>query len=201
MNNKFFSLSLEKQNKILNAAYKVFSNNIYRKASMLDIAKESEVSKSLLFHYFYNKQTLYLYLWDFALKKTREISSEFKVTETKDFFEMLKRNLIAKCTLIRKYPYLNAFCLKAYYEPDLEIQKLIQLSVHKIVVENESLLLETMRGTEFRTDIDVNLMYREICWTADGYLRQRMLINNWDTDEVEKDFLAFIEQWKKIYLA
>lgn len=200
MNNNFFSLPLEKQNKILNAAYKVFSNNIYRKASMLDISKESEVSKSLLFYYFHNKQALYLYLWDFALKKTREISSYFKVTETKDFFEMLKRNLITKCTLIRQYPYLHTFCLKAYYEPDLEIQKLIQLSVHKIAVENESLLLETIRGTEFRIDIDLNLMYREICWTADGYLRQRILINNWDTDEVEKDFLALIEQWKKIYL-
>lgn len=200
MNDKFFSLPLEKQNKMLNAAYKVFSNNSYRKASMFDIAQEGGVSKSLLFHYFHNKQALYLYLWDFALKKTQETTSEFKVTETEDFFEMLKRNLIAKCTLICHYPYLHTFCLNAYYEPDLDIQNSIQVSVQNIVVENESLLLEAMKGTKFRSDIDLNLMYRGMTWAADGYLRQRILLSNWNTDEVERDFLALIEQWRKIYV-
>lgn len=200
MNDKFFSLPLEKQNQMLNAAYKVFSNNSYRKASMLDIAQEGGVSKSLLFHYFYNKQALYLYLWDFALKKTQETASHFKVTETEDFFEMLKRNLIAKCTLIRHYPYLHTFCLKAYYEPDLDIQNSIQINVQNIAIDNESLLLEAMKGTKFRSDIDLNLMYREMTWAADGYLRQRMLLSNWNTDEVERDFLALIEQWRKIYV-
>lgn len=200
MNTKFFSLSVEKQNKMLNAAYKVFSANSYRKASMLEIAEESGVSKSLLFHYFHNKQSLYLYLWDVALAKTREMTNVFKVTETNDFFDMLRRNLMAKCALIRHHPYLHAFCLHAYYEPDVEIQQLIQKRVHRIFTEQESLLIATMKHTNFREDIDVSLMYREIQWAADGYLRQRLLMDHWDTAEVEEDFSAFIKQWEKIYL-
>lgn len=201
MNTKFFSLSVEKQNKMLNAAYKVFSANSYRKASMLEIAEESGVSKSLLFHYFHNKQSLYLYLWDVALAKTREMANVFKVTETTDFFDMLRRNLMVKCALIRQHPHIHAFCLHAYYEPDVEIQQLIQKRVHRIFTEQESLLIETMKYTNFREDIDVSLMYREIQWAADGYLRQRLLVERWDTNEVEADFSAFIKQWEKIYLA
>lgn len=52
MNNKFFGLSIEKQQRIVNAAYKVFSENSYKKAPMSEIADEGSVSKALLFHYF-----------------------------------------------------------------------------------------------------------------------------------------------------
>ena len=38
MNDKFFKLPLEKQRRIINAAYKVFSENSYKKAPMSEIA-------------------------------------------------------------------------------------------------------------------------------------------------------------------
>ena len=53
MNSKFFGLSIEKQQRIVNAAYKVFSENSYKKAPMSEIADEGGVSKSItisLFH-------------------------------------------------------------------------------------------------------------------------------------------------------
>ena len=60
MNEKFFSLPQEKQQTILNAGYRVFSQNTYKKSPMSEIAAEAGISKSLLFHYFRNKQELYL---------------------------------------------------------------------------------------------------------------------------------------------
>ena len=56
MNDKFYALSEEKQSRILNAAYKVFAMNQYKKAPTSEIAAEAGISKSLLFHYFHNKQ-------------------------------------------------------------------------------------------------------------------------------------------------
>ncbi len=56
MNNKFFNLSLEKQQRIINAAYKVFSRSSHKKAPMSEIADESGISKALLFHYFTSKK-------------------------------------------------------------------------------------------------------------------------------------------------
>ena len=53
MNEKFFSLPAEKQQAIINAGYRVFSQNSYKKSPMNDIAEAAGISKALLFHYFY----------------------------------------------------------------------------------------------------------------------------------------------------
>jgi len=47
MNDKFFKLPLEKQQRIINAAYKVFSQNSYRKAPMSEIADERRYFESI----------------------------------------------------------------------------------------------------------------------------------------------------------
>ena len=90
MNEKFFNLSIEKQRRIINAAYMVFSENSYKKAPMSEIANAGGISKALLFHYFTNKKELYMYLWNNAIGETQKTSAMFHVTETTDFFEMLQ---------------------------------------------------------------------------------------------------------------
>ena len=96
MNEKFYNLPAEKQQRIINAAYKVFSQNSYKKAPMSEIADEGSISKALLFHYFKNKKELYLYLWNNAMELTRNATKRYQIFDTDDFFEMLKRNLLAK---------------------------------------------------------------------------------------------------------
>ena len=64
MNEKFFSLPEEKQQEIINAGYRVFSQNTYKKSPVSEIAAEAGISKSLLFYYFRNKKELYLFLWE-----------------------------------------------------------------------------------------------------------------------------------------
>ena len=66
MNEKFFSISKEKQERIIRCAYEVFSQNSYKEASMSKIADAGGISKSLLFHYFSNKREFHLYLWENA---------------------------------------------------------------------------------------------------------------------------------------
>ena len=91
MNYKFYALPVEKQSQILNAAYKVFAMNQYKKAPTSEIAAEAGISKSLLFHYFYNKQELYIFLWNYAADLTKKYMCKYKVYETDDFFEMMRR--------------------------------------------------------------------------------------------------------------
>ena len=62
MNEKFFHLPEEKQQRILNAGFRVFSQNSYKRSPMSEIAAEAGISKSLLFFYFRNKKELYLFL-------------------------------------------------------------------------------------------------------------------------------------------
>ena len=72
MNDKFYALPEEKRNRIINAGFRVFSQNSYRKSPMNEIAAEAGISKSLLFFYFKNKKEFFLFLWDSVKKITIE---------------------------------------------------------------------------------------------------------------------------------
>lgn len=60
MDERFFNLPEEKQQRIINAAFMVFAENCYKKAPMSEIAEAGNISKALLFHYFHNKKDLYI---------------------------------------------------------------------------------------------------------------------------------------------
>lgn len=200
MNDKFFRLPLEKQQRIINAAYKVFSENSYKKAPMSEIATEGCVSKALLFHYFTNKKELYMYLWANAIEMTREAIIEYKTLETDDFFEMLKRSLLSKCSLMRDYPHLYVFCLRAYYETDPEIQNSIQENYNDVSKVSEMTVFEKIDISKFRKDIDIKTMYAEIFYAVDGYMLKKYRSNCIVPDEIEKEIIVLIDFWKKVYM-
>ena len=79
MNEKFYTLSKEKQDTIINAGFKVFSDNSYKKSPVQQIADEANISKSLLFYYFKDKKELYLFLWNKCAQITYSILDKYKV--------------------------------------------------------------------------------------------------------------------------
>ena len=90
MNPKFFSLPEEKQYAIVNAGFRVFSRNTYRKSPVSEIAGEAGISKALLFHYFRNKKELYLFLWDTCARITVEEMERCGAYEQTDLFDWMK---------------------------------------------------------------------------------------------------------------
>ena len=93
MNEKFFSLPEEKQQAIINAGYRVFSQNTYKKSPVSEIAAEAGISKSLLFYYFRNKKELYLFLWEKCAQVTIEYMKEYGCYDKKDLFRMMYREM------------------------------------------------------------------------------------------------------------
>ena len=199
MDEKFYNLPSEKQQRIINAAYKVFSQNSYKKAPMSEIADEGGISKALLFYYFTNKKGLYLYLWNNAMELTNRVAKEFRVLDTVDFFEILKRNLLAKCSLMSRHPYIYAFSLKAYYEQYPEVKQVIQESFIGINQSNKNTIFDKIDTNVFRTDIDLKLMYAEITYALDGYLLNKCRSEIIVIDEIEKEVSSMISFWKQVY--
>ena len=68
MNEKFFDLNKEKQDRMINASLKLFALNGYKHASTDDIVTEAGISKGLLFHYFGSKLGLYTFLYDYSVR-------------------------------------------------------------------------------------------------------------------------------------
>ena len=68
MNEKFYSLPKEKQQRIIQAGYRVFGGGSYKKCPVGEIAREAGISKSLLFYYFKNNfQKIFAYLKNFII--------------------------------------------------------------------------------------------------------------------------------------
>lgn len=61
INEKFASLSQEKQMEIINAGLECFGQYGYKKANTEQIALKAGISKGLLFYYFRNKKTFYFF--------------------------------------------------------------------------------------------------------------------------------------------
>lgn len=200
MNEKFFSLPEEKQQSIINAGYRVFSQNSYKKSPMKEISDAAGISKSLLFHYFHNKKELYLFLWDKCAEITSEYLAEYGCYQQKDFFDIMYQGLQAKMRIMKQYPDLGAFVIKAYYEKDPAVCQDIQKSVEKNVADKANAKLLKIDPEQFVPGIDLEMMYQDMYLASQGYLWEKLQRGNIDIDQMEKDFIRMIEFWKKIYL-
>lgn len=131
MNERFYALPPEKQQAIINAGYRVFPQNSFKNSPMSEIAAEAGISKSLLFHYFHNKKELYLFLWDKCAETTIEFLTRYGCYGQTELFESMERGMRAKMEIIRLYPDMGNFTIKAFYEKDAGISAAIQESYHR----------------------------------------------------------------------
>ena len=200
MNEKFFNLPIEKQERIINAGYRVFSQNSYKKSPMSEIADAAGISKSLLFHYFLNKKELYMFLWDNCAKTTVQYLTEYKCYEQKDLFEMMYRGMQAKMEIIRKYPDMARFVIKAYYEKDPAVCDDIRQSYQKLLNMKSKATLMKLEPEKFMPGLNLQMMYREMFWAAEGYLWEKVQQGSLNMEQMEDDFGKLIEFWKSVYL-
>ncbi len=200
MNEKFFALPEEKQQRIIDAGYRVFSENSYRKSPMSEIAAEAGISKSLLFHYFHNKRELYLFLWNTCVKTTVQSMAESGCYEQTDLFEMLYRGMMVKIGLMRIYPHMGNFALKVFYEKDPEVASGIQTSYEDFKKINAYSTLLKLDPRQFKEGIDISQIYKEMYLASVGYFWEMMQKGDLDVEKMEQDFLEMIEFWKKIFM-
>ena len=200
MNGKFFTLPEEKQKRIINAAYVVFADSSYQKASMSRIAAAGGISKSLLFHYFHNKKELYLYLWENINKISNEIELKFYYKETSDFFEAMTQKVLAGCEFMRTAPDEYLFSLRALFAENPEIREATGKSYDKTYEDAADRMLGDLDLSVFRPGVDVRMLLEEI----DSYLMrcvwQMLSAGKLDPDGQEKDFLKRVGQWRTAYL-
>ncbi len=200
MNQKFFALPMEKQEAIINAGFRIFSQNSYKKSPMSEIADAAGISKSLLFHYFSNKKELYLFLWEKCAQVTIEALEKSGCYYQKDLFDTMYKGVKAKILIMRQYPNLGAFAVKAFYEKDPAVCQDIQKSAAKYAEFKIKAKLINVDPEQFVPGLDLKMMYQDMYWASEGYLWEKMQREDINVDEMEQDFIKLIEFWKSIYL-
>ncbi|MDY5940790.1 MAG: TetR/AcrR family transcriptional regulator [Eubacteriales bacterium] len=200
MNERFFSLPTERQQAILNAGYRVFSQNSYKNSPMSEIADAAGISKSLLFHYFHNKKELYLFLWDKCAEITVDYLKKYNCYEQKNLFESMERGMRAKMEIIRRYPDMANFTIKAFYEKEPEISAAVQESYRKYFQRKADKTLLHLDPEQFIPGLDIPMMYRDMYWASEGYLWEMVQRGNVDMEQMEEDFSKLMNFWKSVYL-
>lgn len=161
MNSKFFDLNKEKQDRMINAALKIFALKGYRHASTDDIVREAAISKGLLFHYFGSKLGVYSFIYDYSVRFINlELRSAVDPNE-KDLFEVLKQTEYARMHAMRAYPYMQQFLDRSMSE-----------DVHEAL-----LAIEDKRGTleEAAEGIYSQIDYTQLPPQIDGEKLRKML--------------------------
>jgi len=124
MNDKFFDLKKEKQDRIINAALKVFSQEAFKRASTDEIVKEAGISKGLLFHYFESKQGLYEFIFDYSIRyMTMELSGAIGSSD-RDPFTIYRKHVRAEQGIMGNYPYMTSFISNTFSERDGDVREL-----------------------------------------------------------------------------
>lgn len=167
MNDKFFDLKKEKQDKIINAALKIFSRFDYRRASTDEIVREAGISKGLLFHYFNSKAGLYDFIYAYSAKYlTIELYQTVSIKET-DFFTLMEQMENAHLRVMKQYPYMITFLKKADAEEDIEVVTMVEKKRNECQEEyNRIFARADMTG--WKDGIDVESAKNIIFYTIKG---------------------------------
>ena len=120
MNEKFFDLKKDKQDRMINAGLRIFALNGYHHASTDEIVKEAQISKGLLFHYFGSKAGYYAFLYNYISRFViLQLRSEIRSAEI-DYFDLQAEILDAETNLMGQYPCVFLFFESVKLEDDPE---------------------------------------------------------------------------------
>ena len=197
MNERFFELSPEKQTTMLNAAMAVFAHSTYKKAATTEIAEKAGISKGLLFHYFENKKSLYLFLYNYAVRfLVDEMSSMYDWDES-DFFRRLKKAQACKTAICIQHPNLFAFLTKAYLDGSEEIKEELNQSFHTVLINSSASFLKLVDCSKFKDGVDPSMVLNLILWASDGYMRSKPEEQLGDAAALNEEFMHYLDMLEK----
>jgi TetR/AcrR family transcriptional regulator len=196
MNEKFFELPEEKQLRIINAGFEVFSKSDYKKASTEEIAGKAGISKGLLFYYFHDKRGLYLFLFDRAKDLLTEAVVDEEFIRITDVFELFELAGIRKYRMLIRNPHIMDFTIRAFFSQKEAVSEDMNEKLQNATVEIFSTYLSKMDYSKFRDDVNPIETVQMLIWLSDGYLHERQ--RRGQPVDME-DLMAKYRKWTDIF--
>ena len=197
MNSKFFDLKKEKQDRMINAALKVFALQGYRHASTDDIVREAAISKGLLFHYFESKLGLYQFIYDYSVKYMNlELRSTVDSRE-KDLFAIMKQEECARMHAMRGYPYMQQFLNRTASEDVSEALLAVE--------EKKNLLEETYEMINAQIDygmlpegVDGGKLRKMLDFTVKGLMTEHFQNASFQPEMLYKEICGYLDMMRQL---
>ncbi|SDY11928.1 DNA-binding transcriptional regulator, AcrR family [Evansella caseinilytica] len=168
----FYKLDVEKQQRIMHAALRVFSKNDFKQASTDDIAAAAQIAKGSLFQYFKNKKSLYLFLYEYSLEQIEKKVADLFHLEEKDYFTILKQSLLLQMYLQKEFSNLYQFFIKVNEEKHPELIAAIAEINRKTEARVYQKLYARIDDGKFKAGTDMKKLDKMINWCFEGIWRE-----------------------------
>lgn len=197
MNERFFDLNREKQDRMINAALRIFAVNGYRHASTDVIVKEAGISKGLLFHYFSSKMGLFSFLFDYSVKYMLFEYERLISPKETDYFEICKELEKARLNVLRSYPYMGEFIEKCLSEEQLDINEMIEASKNTYL---DTLAHYRAQGSRecLRNDISPERLDAIIRYTVEGLTKDQIRTSSFQPDLLYGQICEYLDMIQKM---
>ena len=197
MNSKFFDLKKEKQDRMINAALKVFALQGYRHASTDDMVREAAISKGLLFHYFESKLGVYQFIYDYSVRYINlELRSTVDASE-RDLFQVIKQAECARMHAMRGYPYMQQFLNRAMYEDVSEALLAVE--------EKRAVLEEVYDGLDRQIDysllpagVDGEKLRKMLDFTIKGLMTERFQDASFQPEMLYQEICSYVDMVRQL---
>lgn len=193
MNQAFYNLPEEKQNRILNACMRVFSESSYKQASTDDMAAAAGISKGLLFYYFKNKKELYMFLFDYGIQFVLEQMRQWGTLQETDFFELIQKSAAAKLEMMEQHPSLYGFLQRAYYEKNEEIAQVISQYRDQNLMENSFALFQNVDREKFIPGVEMEQVLLMVIWMSEGYAQEMLRSTDKNWKDMKQEFSLYLD--------
>lgn len=197
MNEKFFDLKKEKQDRMINASLKVFACNGYGHASTDDIVREAGISKGLLFHYFISKLRLYSFVYDYSVRyMVLELTTGVDKKE-KDFFDRIRQIKQAELQVMKTYPYMLLFLKNSMMENVSEALVETEDKRNILPGKYEELLADTNRQ-KLKIPEKASHIIQMIEYTAEGLMRKQFAEGTFQPEWYYEELMQYLDTIKKM---
>lgn len=190
----FLRLDRHKQNKIINAGFVCFGKNGYQKTSVAEIAKEADISKAAVFHYFGSKRDYYMFLYEHSTKEIQKAVENNNEPLSDDFFERIKYAQRIKIQFIKEYSGMFDYLYSVYMETDKEVKPYIDEFMKQFEKNDLKNFFVGVNLEKFKESVDISSAIKLITWIAEGYLKQ--VPKDKDIDEIVKEFGGYLDLLK-----
>jgi TetR/AcrR family transcriptional regulator len=165
---KFLNLHPDKQTRIINAAMKEFAMKGYDNASTNEIVKDAEIAKGLLFHYFKNKQQLFLFVYDYGSELLlNDFYKKFEPNEP-DFFARIRQMSQLKSEILHQYPEMFRFFEVASLETSSVVRDDLEQRKQLLLDNNLDKVFKGIDLSLFKEGIEIIKVIQIIMWTIEG---------------------------------
>ncbi len=162
---RFLQLPMEKQQQIVRASLKEFAEYGYDLASTNRLVEQAGISKGALFKYFGDKEGLFLYVCDLALRGYMESIPREPADNLLDFIQKITLN---KMRYFQRRPLEYQLLVRVTKEPNHPVYAKVAKTQKHFLETFGEVLTAVLRHEELRPGLTWNHVMDVMTWVAEG---------------------------------